>query len=84
YFEGIMNALLTTSDRSSNESNSRTSAYECISSFVAGAALDCFPSIHKLTVTILERLELSIQQQNQVVGNDDRLALAEFQSNICS
>ncbi|CAG8501128.1 9352_t:CDS:10 [Paraglomus occultum] len=84
YFEGIINALLTTSDRSSNESNSRTSAYECISSFVAGAALDCFPSIHKLTVTILERLELSIQQQNQVVGNDDRLALAEFQSNICS
>ncbi|CAG8604106.1 16120_t:CDS:10 [Acaulospora morrowiae] len=84
YFEGIITALLETTERSTNESNSRTSSYECISILVQGAALDCFPTIQKLTVTILDRLEATIQAQNQIVGSDERLAHSELQSNLCS
>ncbi|KAF0503152.1 ARM repeat-containing protein [Gigaspora margarita] len=84
YFEGIITALLETTERSSNESNSRTSAYECISILVQGAALDCFPTIQKLTFTILDRLDATISAQNQIVGSDERLAHSELQSNLCS
>ncbi|CAG8486946.1 7548_t:CDS:10 [Ambispora gerdemannii] len=84
YFEGIVTELLTTTERTGNESNARTSAYECISSLVTGAALDCFGTIQKLTVTIIERLELSITQHNQILGQDERTAHSELQSNLCS
>jgi len=84
YFEGIISALMETTERSTNESNSRTSAYECISTLVQGAALDCFPTIQKLTVTILDRLDVTIQATNQIVGSDERLAHSELQSNLCS
>ncbi|RGB30737.1 armadillo-type protein [Rhizophagus diaphanus] len=84
YFEGIISALMETTERSTNESNSRTSAYECISTLVQGAALDCFPTIQKLTVTILDRLDVTIQTTNQIVGSDERLAHSELQSNLCS
>ncbi|CAG8711793.1 9490_t:CDS:10, partial [Ambispora leptoticha] len=84
YFEGIVTELLTTTERTGNESNARTSAYECISSLVTGAALDCFGIIQKLTVTIIERLEVSITQQNQILGQDEKAAHAELQSNLCS
>ncbi|CAG8581787.1 354_t:CDS:10, partial [Dentiscutata heterogama] len=84
YFEGIITALLETTERSTNESNSRTSAYECISILVQGAALDCFQTIQKLTFTILDRLDATISAQNQIVGSDERLAHSELQSNLCS
>ncbi|CAG8581119.1 5197_t:CDS:10, partial [Scutellospora calospora] len=84
YFEGVITALLETTERSTNESNSRTSAYECISILVQGAALDCFPTIQKLTFTILDRLDATISAQNQIVGGDERLAHSELQSNLCS
>ncbi|KAG9295964.1 hypothetical protein G9A89_011816 [Geosiphon pyriformis] len=84
YFEGIITELLETTERATNESNSRTSAYECISSLVTGAALDCFATILKLTVTILDRLDISISQQNQILGQDERIIYAELQSNLCS
>ncbi|CAJ0650193.1 16374_t:CDS:10 [Entrophospora sp. SA101] len=74
YFEGLIAALM--------EATERTSAYECISTLVQGAASDCFPTIQKLTVTTLDRLDATFQAQ--IVGQDERLALSELQSNLCS
>ncbi|CAI2165648.1 6370_t:CDS:10 [Funneliformis geosporum] len=76
FYEGIISALMETTERSTNESNSRTSAYECISTLVQGAAL--------LTVTILDRLDATIQATTQIVGSDERHAHSELQSNLCS
>ncbi|CAJ0839829.1 6621_t:CDS:10 [Entrophospora sp. SA101] len=82
YFEGLIAALMEATERQTNESNARTSAYECISTLVQGAASDCFPTIQKLTVTTLDRLDATFQAQ--IVGQDERLALSELQSNLCS
>ncbi|CAG8433275.1 4156_t:CDS:10 [Diversispora eburnea] len=84
YFEGIVTALLETTERPTNESNARTSSYECISILVQGAALDSYPTIQKLTITIIDRLDSTIQAQNQIIGTDERMAHSELQSNLCS
>jgi importin subunit beta-1 len=74
YFEGIITALLRITDRPDNEANSRTSAYEAISTFVSTAAKDCYPNIEKVAITVLERLEhtLSVQVYTLAVnyGNE--------------
>ncbi|KAL1914260.1 uncharacterized protein VTP21DRAFT_9074 [Calcarisporiella thermophila] len=84
YFEGIVNALLTTTEKPDNEPRSRTSAYEAVSTLTQNAAKDCYPTISKLGVTMLERLEASIGMQNQLVSGDDKKAHSELQSNQLS
>lgn len=63
YFEGVITALLRVTDRQDNEANSRTSAYEAISTFVSTAAKDCYPNIEKVAITVLERLEHTLAVQ---------------------
>jgi len=63
YFEGVISALLRIANRPDNEANSRTSAYEAISTFVSTAAKDCYPNIEKVAITVLERLEHTLAVQ---------------------
>lgn len=49
--------------RPSNESNSRTSAYEALSTLVAHAPTDCLPIISKLVIAVLDRSEQLFQMQ---------------------
>lgn len=49
--------------RPNQESNFRASMYEAISSFVSSSAKDCFPTVEKLTMAVLERLSRSINEQ---------------------
>ncbi|GAB5589804.1 karyopherin Kap95 [Umbelopsis nana] len=84
YFEGVITALLRVTDRQDNEANSRTSAYEAISTFVSTAAKDCNPNIEKVAITVLERLEHTLAVQNQLIGSDEQNAHYELQSNLLS
>lgn len=49
--------------RPSNESNSRTSAYEALSTLVTHAPADCLPIISKLVISVLDRSEQLFQMQ---------------------
>ncbi|RUP05746.1 hypothetical protein BC936DRAFT_140503 [Jimgerdemannia flammicorona] len=84
YFPGVISALIQFTDRSDNEANSRTSAYEAVSTLITNAAKDCYDTIKTLTVTSLDRLEVTIALQNQIIGIDDRNAHFELQSNLLS
>ena len=84
YFETIAAQLMQVTDRATNESNSRTSAYEALASTVANSASDCLNQVSTVLVHILERQEALNAMISQLIGLDDRNNWAELQSNLCS
>ncbi|KAK9709325.1 karyopherin Kap95, partial [Basidiobolus ranarum] len=84
YCEGIISSLMRITDTSNNEANARTSAYEAISTLVTTSARDCLPVISQLSVAILDRLDATIAQQNQIIGIDEKNNHLELQSNLCA
>lgn len=82
YSEGMIEALMQFTDRSDNEANCRTSAYEAISSIILYSANDCIPLVQKVALNILDRLDATIAMGNQIVSADDRAEHSELQSNI--
>lgn len=83
-FEGIVSTLLAASDRPSNEANARSSAYEALSTAVAGCAQDTLPHVNNVAVTVLDRQGKLNAMASQLVGVDDRNSWAELQTNLCS
>ncbi|KAJ1031485.1 hypothetical protein NDA13_001878 [Ustilago tritici] len=84
FFEGIVGSLLQATGRSSNESNSRTSAYEALASSVTHCADDCVHQASGVLVQILDRQQQLNEVAGQLVGMDDRNNWAELQGNLCS
>lgn len=84
FFEGIVGSLLQATGRNSNESNSRTSAYEALASSVTHCAADCLQQASNVLVQILDRQQQLNQVAGQLVGMDDRNNWAELQGNLCS
>lgn len=86
YFDAIITALMTSAEKPEHAANFRASAYEAIASFVATCANDCIPTVEKLTMAILERLENTTTEEvlGQLVGSDDRRTHLELQANLCS
>lgn len=84
YYEGIVQALLHTTETASNEGNYRTAAYEAITSYVTHATADTIPVVQTTAVTILHRMEQLLAMQNQILGVDDRNNWNDLQSNFCS
>ncbi|KAI9504650.1 karyopherin Kap95 [Coemansia spiralis] len=82
YFEGIVTTLMRITETNVNENNSRTSAYETMATLASTGPKDTHSTIAKLGIAILDRLDATIANANQVVGTDDRLALGELQSNL--
>lgn len=84
FFEGIVTSLLQATGRPSNESNSRTSAYESLASAVTHCAADCVPHASNVLLQVLDRQQQLNEMASQLVGMDDRNNWAELQSNLCS
>lgn len=83
FYDGIIDALLRTANRESNEANSRTSCYEALSTLSTYAANDSLPAISKLCLIVLERAEQLLTMQDQIIGTDDRNNYNELQINFC-
>ncbi|KAJ1664277.1 karyopherin Kap95 [Coemansia sp. RSA 1646] len=82
YFEGIVTTLMRITETNVNENNSRTSAYETMATLANTGPKDTHPTIAKLGVAILDRLDTTIASTNQTVGSEDRLVLGELQSSL--
>ncbi|GAA5804019.1 armadillo-type protein [Helicostylum pulchrum] len=82
FFEGIITALLQFTERSNNESNCRTSAYEAISTLAMYSANDCINTVQRIVLTILDRLEVTMAMENQILDADDRASHSELQSSL--
>ncbi|KAH7099422.1 karyopherin Kap95 [Auriculariales sp. MPI-PUGE-AT-0066] len=84
FFQGIVEALLRVTERSTNENNFRTSAYEAIVSFVTHAAADTLPVVSTVILTVLARMEHLLQIQGELLGTDDRNNWNDLQGNLAS
>lgn len=84
YAEAIFTQLLRVTEQPHNEQNSRTSAYEALSTFVAESPQDCVNFVQGLYNIVLERLEASVSQQAQLLSVEERTNHEELQSNLCS
>lgn len=82
FFEGIIHALLQFTERSNNEANCRTSAYEAISTLAMYSANDCINTVQFIILTVLDRLEVTMAMENQILDADDRASHSELQSSL--
>lgn len=82
YYSGIIQALVPLSEKSTNEHNSRTAAYQTIAAFVSASAEDTLPVVQEVAITMLARQEALLAMQSQLVGIDDRNNWNDMQSNI--
>ena len=59
-------------------------AYEVLNTFVTNAAIDSLHTVAKLSDIILQRLEGTVQMQQQIVSVDDKNTLEEIQTSLTS
>ncbi|KAG9014671.1 karyopherin beta [Tulasnella sp. 427] len=84
YYQDIVTALMTVTEKPTNEANYRTSAYEALGSYVTQAPADALQSVSAITLTILARQEHLLQMQSELLGVEDRMNWNELQGNFCS
>ncbi|KAL4799150.1 armadillo-type protein [Aspergillus venezuelensis] len=84
YFEESVKSLLTLTERQDADNQLRTAGYEVLNSFVTNAANDSLPIVANLSDVILQRLERTVDMQQQVVSVEDRITLEEMQTGITS
>ncbi|KAJ3102941.1 karyopherin beta [Phlyctochytrium planicorne] len=85
YFDAAIASLIKNAEgKSSQESNLKATAYEAIGSLVRTSSRECELTVIKLYRDVLEKLHMTIGMQDEVLNSDDRLALQELQSNLCS
>ena len=84
FFEGCVMSLMSAAEKNAAESNVRSVIYEGVSSLVSTCAKDCFPTVEKLTLAVVERLEHTSRMQDQIVGADEKRVMLEIQANLCS
>ncbi|RDW90181.1 karyopherin beta [Aspergillus mulundensis] len=84
YFEESVKSLLALTERQDADNQLRTAGYEVLNSFVTNAANDSLPTVAHLSDVILQRLERTINMQQQVISVEDRIMLEEMQTGITS
>lgn len=82
YFEGITSALLQVAARPTNESNSRSAAFEAISETIDNAPRDCITHVSNTVLQLLDRQENLNGVADQLLGLDDRNNWVEMQASI--
>lgn len=84
YYSDILKALMTVSERPTNDGNARGAAYQTISTFVGCSTVDTLPVVQEVFITLLARQEALMGMQTQLVGIDDRNNWNDMQINICA
>lgn len=83
YFNAISEQLLSTTVRQDgNQHNLRNAAYSALMALVRSAAQDCYPNVQRVTLIILERLEVILSSEAPHVGQD-RTHFDDLQSLLC-
>ncbi|CAH1790559.1 unnamed protein product [Owenia fusiformis] len=85
YFEPIIEKLLETTDRpDGNQHNLRSAAYEALMELVKNSPKDCYFTVQKTTMVILERLQQVIQMESHLQSSSDRVQFNDLQSLLCA
>lgn len=84
YFEFIIQRLLETTDRpDGSQANLRPAAYEALMEMVKNSPKDCYVTVQKTTMVILERLQQVLQMETHITSHNDRSQFNDLQSLLC-
>ncbi|KAK9692488.1 Importin-beta N-terminal domain [Popillia japonica] len=84
YFEFIVQRLLETTDRSDGaQANLRPAAYEALMEMVKNSPKDCYVTVQKTTMVILDRLQQVLQMETHITSHSDRSQFNDLQSLLC-
>ncbi|KAJ2953692.1 hypothetical protein O0L34_g1309 [Tuta absoluta] len=85
YFDFIIQRLLETTDRQdAAQHNLRSAAYEALMEMVKNSPADCYITVQKTTMVILERLQQVLQMENHISTQADRSQYNDLQSLLCA
>jgi len=85
FFSPIVEKLLWTTDREdAGSSNLRAAAYEALMEMVKNSPKDCYDTVQKTTVIILQRLQQVLQMENHIQSQSDRVQFNDLQSLLCA
>ena len=62
----------------------RASAYEALMEMVKNSPKDCYETVQKTTVIILERLQQVLQMERHIQSQSDRVQFNDLQSLLCA
>lgn len=84
YFEFIVQRLLETTDRPDGaQANLRPAAYEALMEMIKNSPRDCYVTVQKTTMVILERLQQVLQMESHISSHSDRSQFNDLQSLLC-
>ncbi|XP_056637241.1 importin subunit beta-1 isoform X1 [Diorhabda carinulata] len=84
YFEFIIQRLLETTDRPDGaQANLRPAAYEALMEMVKNSPKDCYVTVQKTTMVILDRLQQVLQMETHINSHNDRSQFNDLQSLLC-
>ncbi|XP_045131231.1 importin subunit beta-1-like isoform X2 [Portunus trituberculatus] len=85
FFDPLVDVLLQTTDRADgNQCNLRNAAYEALMELMKNSPHDCYPTVQKTTMIILERLQQVLHMETQVQSHSDRVQVNDIQSLLCA
>ena len=85
FFDEIVKKLIETTDRpDGNQSNLRNAAYEALMEMIRHSPKDCYVTVQKTTVTVLDRLNRVISVENHASNPNDRVQITDLQSLLCA
>jgi len=85
FFSPIVEKLLWTTDREDGgASNLRAAAYEALMEMVKNSPKDCYDTVQKTTVIILQRLQQVLQMESHIQSQSDRVQFNDLQSLLCA
>lgn len=85
FFDFIVQRLLETTDRQdAAQHNLRSAAYEALMEMVKNSPTDCYVTVQKTTMVILERLQQVLQMENHISSQADRSQFNDLQSLLCA
>ncbi|XP_077997215.1 importin subunit beta-1-like [Glandiceps talaboti] len=84
-FEELVTKLLSTTDRpDAHQNNLRSAAYEAVMELVKNSAKDCYPTVQKTILVVLERIQSVIQMESQSQTTSERMQYSDLQSLLCA
>lgn len=85
FFDHIVEKLLATTDRQDASSNNlRSAAYEALMEMVKNSPNDCYVTVQKTTMIILERLQQVLVMESRIQSSNDRAQYIDLQSLLCA
>lgn len=76
---------METTDRADGaQANLRSAAYEALMEMVKNSPRDCYATVQKTTLVILDRLQHVLQMETHIQNHSDRAQYNDLQSLLCA